>query len=68
MSLSDADLAIAAAQAGCAVVRARYGGTLARFDKSAFDFATDADIESEHAILDVLRAARPGDAVEAKES
>jgi myo-inositol-1(or 4)-monophosphatase len=68
MPTSDADLAIAAALAGCDVVRVRYGGTLARFDKSAFDFATEADIESENAILDVLRAARPGDAVEAEES
>jgi myo-inositol-1(or 4)-monophosphatase len=68
MPVSDADLAIAAAQAGCAVVRARYGGSLARFDKSVFDFSTEADIESEHAILDVLRAARPGDAIEAEES
>jgi myo-inositol-1(or 4)-monophosphatase len=68
MPLSDADLAIAAARAGCDVVRVRYGGSLARFDKSAFDFATDADIESENAILGVLRAARPGDAVEAEES
>jgi myo-inositol-1(or 4)-monophosphatase len=68
MSLSDPDLAIAAALAGCAVVRARYGGSLARYDKSAFDFATEADIEAEHAMLDLLRTARPGDAVEAEES
>jgi len=68
MSLSDADLAIAASQAGCAVIRARYGGALERFAKSAFDFATDADIESEQAILAVLQAARPGDAVEAEET
>jgi myo-inositol-1(or 4)-monophosphatase len=68
MPVSDADLAIAAARAGCDVVRARYGGSLARFAKSAFDFATDADFESEHAILQVLRAARPGDALEAEES
>jgi myo-inositol-1(or 4)-monophosphatase len=68
MPVSDADLAIAAAQAGCDVVRARFGASLARFDKSAFDFATEADIESENAILDVLRVARPDDAVEAEES
>jgi myo-inositol-1(or 4)-monophosphatase len=60
--LSDAELAVAAADAGAAVVRARYGTSLARFDKSANDFATDADIEGEHAILEVLRSARPTDA------
>jgi myo-inositol-1(or 4)-monophosphatase len=59
--MSDAELVVAAAEAGAAVVRARYGSPLARFDKSPSDFATDADLESEHAIMDVLRAARPAD-------
>ncbi|MDQ7904935.1 inositol monophosphatase family protein [Phytohabitans sp. ZYX-F-186] len=66
--MSDADLAIAAAEAGAAVVRARFGQPLDRYAKSGRDFATAADIESEKAILDVLRAARPGDAVLAEES
>lgn len=68
MLISDAELAVAAAQAGAAVVRARYGTALARFEKSAGDFATAADIEAEQAILDVLRAARPDDAVTGEES
>jgi len=63
MPVPDSDLAIEAARAGGAVVRALYGQTLARFDKSPGDFATAADIEAEQAIVDILRAARPGDAV-----
>jgi myo-inositol-1(or 4)-monophosphatase len=66
--VSDADLAIAAAEAGAAVVRARFGQPLDRYAKSGTDFATAADIESEKAILDVLRAARPDDGVLAEES
>jgi myo-inositol-1(or 4)-monophosphatase len=60
---SDAELAIAAALAGGAVVRGKYGSTLTRFDKSSLDFATDADLEAESAIVEVLRAERPDDAV-----
>jgi myo-inositol-1(or 4)-monophosphatase len=66
--LDDANVAIAAAQAGAAVVRANFGKALERIDKSAGDFATAADIESEQAILDVIRQARPDDAVLAEES
>ncbi|AOR30174.1 phosphatase [Streptomyces fodineus] len=65
---SDARLALTAAQAGAAVVRDLYGSRLARYDKSAGDFATEADLAAERAILDVLRAARPGDAVTGEES
>ena len=61
MHPTDAELAVAAAEAGAAVVRAKYGGPLARYDKSPTDFATDADLEAERAILDVLRRARPDD-------
>ncbi|MEV6929340.1 inositol monophosphatase family protein [Dactylosporangium sp. NPDC051485] len=68
MSINDRDLAIAAAQAGAAVVRSYYGASLTRFEKSAADFATTADIEAERAILDVLRAARPDDALVGEES
>ena len=60
---TDAEVAIQAAEAGAAVVRAKYGVPLARYDKSPTDFATEADLEAERAILDVLRAARPDDAV-----
>ncbi len=64
----DAELAIAAAQAGAAVVRRRYGAPLRRVDKAAGDFATAADLEAEQAVLGVLRQARPGDAVTGEES
>ncbi|WP_130332168.1 inositol monophosphatase family protein [Micromonospora kangleipakensis] len=68
MSITDRDLVIAAAQAGAAVVRSKYGASLERFEKSAGDFATAADIEAEQVILDVLRTARPDDAVTGEES
>lgn len=68
MSLTDLDLAVAAAEAGAAVVRARYGGELTRFEKSPLDFATIADIEAEQAILGVLGAARPADVVNGEET
>ena len=68
MLLADRDVAIAAAEAGAAVVRSRYGASLARLEKAQGDFATAADIEAETAILNVLRSARPGDAVLAEES
>jgi fructose-1,6-bisphosphatase/inositol monophosphatase family enzyme len=58
---SDLDVAIAAAVAGAAVVRGMYREPLARYDKSATDFATQADIDSEHAIRVVIHDARPGD-------
>ncbi|MDI2129575.1 inositol monophosphatase family protein [Yinghuangia seranimata] len=64
----DARLAIAAAEAGADVVRAMYGGPLARFEKDAGDFATAADVDAEKAIIDVLRTARPDDAVTGEES
>ncbi|MFB7915446.1 inositol monophosphatase family protein [Streptomyces sp. NPDC056061] len=65
---TDAQLAVTAARAGAAVVREMYGASLARFEKSAGDFATAADLAAERAILDVLRAARPDDAMTGEES
>ncbi|MEV6840595.1 inositol monophosphatase family protein [Streptomyces sp. NPDC051133] len=65
---SDADLARAAARAGAAVVHDLYGGRLERYEKSGGDFATAADLAAERAILDVLREARPDDAVTGEES
>ncbi|MFF1839920.1 inositol monophosphatase family protein [Streptomyces sp. NPDC058231] len=59
----DTEVAIAAARAGADVVRAMYGRLLTRIDKGAGDFATAADVEAERMILDVIRAARPDDAV-----
>jgi myo-inositol-1(or 4)-monophosphatase len=64
---SDAEVAVSAATAGAAVVRARFGTRLTRVDKGASDFATDADIAAEEAILEVLRAFRPADAVHGEE-
>ncbi|MGW2600764.1 inositol monophosphatase family protein [Streptomyces klenkii] len=62
-SSDDAEVAIAGARAGAAVVRNMYGRRLNRIDKGAGDFATAADVEAERAILGVIRAARPDDAV-----
>ncbi|WP_405425905.1 inositol monophosphatase family protein [Micromonospora sp. NBC_00617] len=68
MSITDQDLVIEAAEAGAAVVRSHYGSSLTRFQKSAGDFATAADIEAEKAIIDVVRTARPDDLVLGEES
>ncbi|MFE2019078.1 inositol monophosphatase family protein [Streptomyces sp. NPDC059499] len=64
----DAQLALAAARAGAAVVRDMYGESLERFAKSDGDFATGADLAAEKAILGILRTARPHDAVTGEES
>lgn len=66
-SLTDTEVASAAALAGAEVVRARYGRRHTRIDKGAGDFATDADVAAEEAILAIIRAARPGDAVHGEE-
>lgn len=62
-SSDDAEVAIAGARTGADLVRTMYGQRLARIDKGAGDFATAADVEAEKAILGVIRAARPDDAV-----
>jgi fructose-1,6-bisphosphatase/inositol monophosphatase family enzyme len=59
---SDAAVALAGAGAGAAVVRRLYRQPLARYDKSATDFATQADLDAEAAIRSVISAARPTDA------
>ncbi|MET9901114.1 inositol monophosphatase family protein [Streptomyces sp. NPDC006446] len=59
----DTEVATAAARSGAEVVRGLYGRRLARVDKGGGDFATTADLLAEQAILGVLRAARPDDAV-----
>lgn len=64
----DVDVAIAATEAGAAVVRRAYRGALIKHAKSATDFATNADIDTERAILEVITAARPSDAFEGEES
>jgi myo-inositol-1(or 4)-monophosphatase len=68
VSIADHDLAVAAAQAGASVVRAAFGSSLTRYAKAPGDFATEADLTAEKAILDVLRSARPGDAVIGEET
>ncbi|MFJ4610809.1 inositol monophosphatase family protein [Streptomyces sp. NBUL23] len=67
VSATDTEVAAAAALAGAEVVRDRYGRRHSRIDKGAGDFATDADVAAEAAILDVIRTARPGDAVHGEE-
>ncbi|MET8161939.1 inositol monophosphatase family protein [Sphaerisporangium sp. NPDC005289] len=68
MVITDEELARTAAQAGADVVRAMYGASMTRVPKSGDDFATAADIEAEKAIMEVIRAARPHDAVVGEES
>ncbi|MFI5934826.1 inositol monophosphatase family protein [Actinoplanes sp. NPDC051494] len=65
---NDTDLAIAAAEAGAAVVLGAFGDRLDRVDKGAGDFATAADIAAEQAILGLLRTERPDDDVVGEES
>jgi myo-inositol-1(or 4)-monophosphatase len=62
-SLNDAEVAMTAARCGATVVRNLHGTIPERIDKGAGDFATTADLAAEHAILKVIRAARPDDAV-----
>jgi myo-inositol-1(or 4)-monophosphatase len=66
--MNDLAVAMTVAEAGAAVVRRRFGTQLVRFDKGADDFATNADIEAEQAMLAVLRAERPDDSVLGEES
>ncbi|KQR17356.1 inositol monophosphatase family protein [Cellulomonas sp. Leaf334] len=65
---TDADVAVFAAEAGAAVVRAAYGRDVTRHAKAGTDFATDTDLDAEQAILAVLAAECPGDSVLAEES
>lgn len=60
-SRSDVEVALAAAAAGAAVVRAAYGGNLTKWAKIDLDFATNADLDAEQAILEVISEARPQD-------
>lgn len=65
--LDDTEIAVAAARAGAEMVRDGYGRRHSRIEKGAGDFATDVDVAAEEAILDVIRAARPEDAVRGEE-
>ncbi|GAA0924791.1 inositol monophosphatase family protein [Kribbella koreensis] len=68
MTESDLEVAVAAAEAGAAVVRAQYGAAVVRHDKSATDFATDTDLAAEQEILELIRRARPQDAIVGEET
>ena len=68
MEMSDLDVAYRAVRAGADVVRTHSTGPVQRIEKGGADFATDVDIASERAILDVIRTWRPGDAVCGEES
>lgn len=61
MELTDAEVALAAAEAGADVVRRMYRTPVAHHLKVGTDFATDADLEAETAIRAVLSEHRPGD-------
>lgn len=56
-----------AASAGAAVARARYNTGSRRTADRGLDFTTEADVEAERAIRDVLAQLRPGDAVVGEE-
>lgn len=62
MELTDADVAVLAAEAGAAVVRRMYRTDVAHHLKVGTDFATDADLDAETTIRTVLTDHRPGDA------
>jgi len=66
--MTDREVAIAVAEAGASIVRARFGSALKRIDKGAGDFATNADIEAENAMVAIVRRERPQDAVVGEES
>ncbi len=62
MELTDAEVALRAAEAGAAVVRRLYRTDVAHHLKVGTDFATDADIEAETVIRAILTEHRPEDA------
>ncbi len=66
--MNDIELAIAVASAGAAIVRDRFGTNLKRLDKGSGDFATNADVEAEQAMLALLRRERPDDSVIGEET
>ncbi|MDF2580670.1 MAG: inositol monophosphatase [Microbacterium sp.] len=66
-SAADAEVAVRAASAGAAVARARYNTGSRRTADRGLDFTTEADVETERAIRDVLAQLRPGDAVVGEE-
>ncbi|MFF2550313.1 inositol monophosphatase family protein [Nocardia sp. NPDC058058] len=65
---SDVEIAIRAAEAASDVLRAAFRGPVEHYAKEGDDFATQADIAAEQAILEVISAARPDDRFIAEES
>ncbi|MEU4411711.1 inositol monophosphatase family protein [Nocardia salmonicida] len=68
MHRSDSEIAIHATEVASAVIRSAFHAPLTRYAKQGDDFATQADIAAEKAILDVLATACPGDRFVAEES
>lgn len=66
--MKDVDVAITVAQAGAEVVRRCFGGALQRLDKGGGDFATNADVEAENAMLALINRERPEDGVLGEET
>lgn len=66
--MRDLEVALVAAAAGAVVVRDRFGLATRQVDKGLLDFATDADIDAERAICEMLQAERPEDDVLGEES
>lgn len=62
MGVTDAEVALLAAEAGAAVVRRLYRTDVAHHLKVGTDFATDADLEAESVIRAILTEQRPEDA------
>jgi myo-inositol-1(or 4)-monophosphatase len=58
----EARVAIAAAEAGAAVIRGMYGAPVTHYAKSETDFATQADLDAEHAIKATISDVFPDDA------
>lgn len=58
---TDAQVALASAEAGMAAVRGAYGGGVVRHAKVGSDFATDADHDAERAMMAVIASAFPDD-------
>jgi hypothetical protein len=66
--LTDAEVAVAAARAGAAVVREAYGSAPQQIGGSRLDVTTEADLASERAVLSMLAAHRADDAREGEET
>jgi myo-inositol-1(or 4)-monophosphatase len=66
--MTDAELALRAAAAGAEIVKGRFGGSFDQMDKGGGDFATDVDLASEAAIIQIIRSERPHASIRAEES